>query len=127
MNGNDYNKLYRDGENGIIAGVCAGIADYFGTNRTLVRALAVLSLIMFTVPTTVAYLAAAYFLERKPAGQYRSDDEQQFWRSMHRSPRDTLGSLRARFRALEQRIRAMESYLTSRKFNLDREFDEIRD
>jgi len=127
MNGNNHNRLYRDDENGIIAGVCAGIADYFGTNRTLVRALAVLSLVMFTIPTTVAYLAAAYFLERKPARQYRSDDEQQFWRSMHRSPRDTLGSVRARFRALDQRIQAMEVYLTSRKFDLDREFDRIRD
>ena len=127
MNANNHNRLYRDDENGIIAGVCAGIADYFGTNRTLVRALAVLSLVMFTIPTTVAYLAAAYFLERKPARQYRSDDEQQFWRSMHRSPRDTLGSVRARFRALDQRIQAMEVYLTSRKFDLDREFDRIRD
>jgi len=127
MNGNNHNKLYRDDEHGIIAGVCAGIADYFGTNRTLVRVIAVLSLMMFTVPTAFAYLAATYFLSKKLAEQYGSDDEQQFWRSMHRSPRDTLGSMRTRFRELDRRIRTMETYLTSRKFTLDREFDKIRD
>ena len=30
-------KLYRDPQNGMIAGVCAGVAEYFGWDPTWVR------------------------------------------------------------------------------------------
>ena len=33
------NKLYRNSENKMIAGVCSGLADFFGVSTTLVRLL----------------------------------------------------------------------------------------
>ena len=39
-------KLYRDPQNGMIAGVCAGVAEYFGWDPTWV-----LSLIHISEPT----------------------------------------------------------------------------
>ncbi len=39
----DGTPLYRDSENGLLLGVCAGIADYLDTNVLLVRAAAVLT------------------------------------------------------------------------------------
>jgi len=120
-------KLYRDTENGMIAGVCAGLADYLGTGRGVTRLVAVLMLMVFTLPTAVAYLAAIILLDPKPATLYRDRREEEFWRSMHRAPRDTLGNVRMRFRDMDRRLRQIESYLTSRKFTLDREFEKIRD
>lgn len=39
---NSYKKLYRSVEDRMIAGVCAGIADYFDVDPTLVRLIFVL-------------------------------------------------------------------------------------
>ena len=35
----EYKRLYRSTDDRMIAGVCAGIADYFGIDPTLVRLL----------------------------------------------------------------------------------------
>jgi phage shock protein C len=39
-------KLYRDTDNQMIAGVCAGLAEYFEMDPTVVRLVAVLIVIM---------------------------------------------------------------------------------
>ena len=49
-------KLYRSSTNRMIAGVCGGIADYFGIDPTLVRILAVLMLLPGGVPGFVPYM-----------------------------------------------------------------------
>ncbi len=48
-------KLYRDESRKVIAGVCAGLADYFGVDVTLVRLLFVLTLI-YHGGGTLAYI-----------------------------------------------------------------------
>lgn len=52
----DMNTLVRPRQGRIIAGVCAGIADRFGWNRTTVRLLAVLSCLL-PGPQFVIYIA----------------------------------------------------------------------
>jgi phage shock protein PspC (stress-responsive transcriptional regulator) len=49
--------LYRPRNGRIFGGVCAGIADYFGWNRTLVRILTVAS-ILIPGPQVLAYIVA---------------------------------------------------------------------
>ena len=49
-------KLFRPRHGRMIAGVCAGIADYFGWDRTLVRILTVAS-ILIPGPQFLAYIA----------------------------------------------------------------------
>lgn len=63
--------LYRDPEKGKVAGVCAGIADYFGLETWLVRILTVTGFFLLAGPfVLVAYVAAWFILEKKPAAGY---------------------------------------------------------
>jgi phage shock protein C len=118
-------RLYRDPAHGRILGVCAGIADYFGVNRTAVRVLAVLGLIFFTMPTLLVYLAAGFLLQRRPDGLYRDVEEERFWRRARVEPKATVGDLAARMRALDERLRGAEAYVTSAAYRLRRQFDDL--
>jgi phage shock protein C len=59
--------LYRDPRNGKIAGVCAGIADYFKIETWLVRILTVTAFFLMAGPFIfVTYVAAWFILDKKP-------------------------------------------------------------
>jgi phage shock protein C len=124
-----HNIVYRNKKHQVIGGVCAGIADYFGISRLVVRLLLLISLFMFTLPTIVIYTVAMFFLKDQPEEVTvdEDEDEKKLWQSMHRSPRDTMDTVRYRFSSMENRIRDMEAYLTSRKYKLDRAFDKLKD
>ena len=124
--GRGYFRLRRDPRRAVVAGVCAGIAEYFGVNRLLIRLLALFGLVAFTLPTLVAYLVAALLLERRPDDLYADEAEAGFWRRARTEPRATMAELAARLRALDQRLQAAESYVTSSAFRLRREFDDLR-
>lgn len=50
-------KLYRNTNEKMIAGVCAGLADYFGIDKTIVRLIAVLLWIFsFLFAMVIAYI-----------------------------------------------------------------------
>jgi len=51
-----HGRFRRRPGNAIIMGVCAGGADYFSLDRTVVRLIALLLLWFFTVPTLLLYL-----------------------------------------------------------------------
>lgn len=72
--------LYRDRENGWMFGVCAGIAERFGFDIMVVRVIAVLSLMLFFVPTALAYLAAVLLLRERPLTYRGARCERDFWR-----------------------------------------------
>ena len=57
-------KLYRSTEHAMIAGVCAGIAEYFNLDPTIVRLLFVL--FGFWGPALVLYIIAAIIMPKKP-------------------------------------------------------------
>ena len=118
-------RLYRDPGRGWLLGVCAGIAEYFGIGRLPVRLVALLGLFMFTVPTVLAYIAAAIFLRRRPSDLGWNRDEERFWARARTEPRATAADLSARIRALDERLRAAEAYVTSRAFRLRRQFDDL--
>src|SRR5690554_1023605 len=94
------NRLYRDPQRGMILGVCAGIADYFGISLVLVRLVMLVSLFVFTVPTFFGYFIAAALMPRRPEGLYLSGDEEAFWRSVRTEPTQTVRELRHRFREM---------------------------
>jgi len=61
-------ELYRNPSKGKIAGVCAGIADYFGWETWLVRIL-VVSGVLFGMPFLIlGYVAAWFILDKNPKG-----------------------------------------------------------
>ena len=64
-------RLYRDSRRAWLAGVCAGIADYFGVSPAAVRLLVFLSALFFTFPTVLGYLVASFVLAAPAAGHVR--------------------------------------------------------
>lgn len=113
-------RLYRNPENGIAAGVCAGIADYFGVRPLLVRLATVVGLFFFAPPLVLAYVIAVLALPVKPPKLYRDQDEEQFWRGVSIKPDRTLAGLTQRFRDSERRVAQMEAYVASKEFELNR-------
>jgi phage shock protein C len=118
-------RLWRDTDRGILAGVCAGIADYVGVEPIVVRLAAVLGLIFFFPPTIVVYVILAIVLRPKPPALYASADEEAFWRGVGTAPADTLHSLKRKFADLEARLGYMESQVTSCDFELHRKFRDL--
>ena len=118
-------RLYRDTENGILAGVCAGIADFFGFSTTATRWVVAI-LCLFSMPAVlICYIIAAFLLPRKPKGMYESEGEERFWRSVRRDPHNVFDEIRRKLRSLDKRLQGMERYVTSPRFDLDQEFRDL--
>ncbi len=60
-------KLYKDSTNGILFGVCAGVAEWLGISRLWVRIAAILSMIFLGGTPILAYFVAALVLSNRPA------------------------------------------------------------
>jgi phage shock protein C len=118
-------RLWRDTDRRILAGVCAGIADYIGVEPIVVRIVAFVGLIFFLIPTIAAYAILSVVLRPKPPALYESRDEEAFWRGVNTAPADTFQSLQHKFRDLEDRLRQMESQVTSNDFELHRKFRDL--
>lgn len=58
-------KLYRIEEGKMVAGVCGGLAEYFGIDATIVRLLWVF-LTLFVGSGILAYIIAMIIMPRKP-------------------------------------------------------------
>ncbi len=115
------NRLYRDKDRAIIAGVCAGLADWTGVNRVGLRLVVVLLALPFTFVMVMGYLVLWLLLPRRPRNLYRDDAEAEFWQEVRRSPRDSVGQLNRRFRDLDGRLQRMEAWITSSEYRIDRE------
>ena len=71
-------ELYRNTRQGKVAGVCAGIADYFGWEPWLVRILVVSGVLLGLEFFVVVYIAAWFILDKKPkttSKQYANTQE----------------------------------------------------
>lgn len=114
-------RLYRDKENAILAGVCAGLAGYFGLNRKGLRLIAVICTVFFPPFMIPAYIILAFILPAKPQDLYKDESQEKFWRGVSMAPTDVFSNLNHRFRELDLRLQKMEAYVTSREFEMDRE------
>ena len=75
-----FRGFYRDRENGWIFGVCAGLADRFNLQVGVVRALAVICLLVFFWLTVAVYIAATLLIREKPLVYSGMRSEYEFWR-----------------------------------------------
>ena len=124
------NRLYRNSEKGVLFGVCAGVADYFGFDVTIVRVLVVLATIFFPGPLVpIGYLVLALLLPKdpRPSRNGADDLDGDIQRRVRAEPHSTLSSMRHRYRELENRLQRLEKYVTSERYNLDREFERLRE
>jgi len=116
-------RLYRDKKNAILAGVCAGIAEYAGFNRKGVRLVAILLMLFppFFAFIVISYIILAIVLPVKPEDLFESQEQAEFWRGVSNAPSDVFGAIRHRFRELNLRLEKMEAAVTSKEFEIDRE------
>ena len=120
------NKLYKDPARGKCMGVCAGLADYAGVKVLLVRILFVVGCLAgWFLPLIVAYLVLGMVLDPKPGDLYRDAEEENFWREVRTRPDHTAVDMKRRFRTIDKRLQEMESYITSKRFNLDRDLRDL--
>jgi phage shock protein C len=78
-------RLYRDRENGVLMGVCAGIANHFAVRPLVVRVLAVFALLLQFVPTVLVYVIAGLLLKDRPLTWSGRRPEHEFWRDSNES------------------------------------------
>ncbi|MFT6732316.1 MAG: phage shock protein C [Polaribacter sp.] len=137
--------LYKDPDQAKICGVCAGVADFFGLEKWLVRIIA-FSFFLFSGGTiVVAYFVASFILDTKPGSkstkgcfgeekrrQKQGSDEDAKYRasvkdvwSKSKAPSDSLQRAESAFEKMENRLQGMESYVTSKKYQLDKEFENL--
>lgn len=125
-NGGAPHRLYRNRRDSILFGVCAGIADYLNVSRFGVRLIVFVSLFFFFPFTVLAYLVLAVFLKPRPdEPAVRDPNEAQFWQSVTLEPGDTLRALRHRFRRLDSRLAHVEREITSKDYDLRRQFRDL--
>ncbi len=122
-----HTTLYRDKQNGKLAGVCAGIADYTGINAFWVRLAFIVScctpLSALTVP---AYILGWFLLNKKPPHLYQDRQEQQFWQGVRQSPKRTTREIRAQFRDIDRRLADVETFYVSSNPRLSDEIEKLR-
>ncbi|MDX1460378.1 MAG: envelope stress response membrane protein PspC [Xanthomonadales bacterium] len=120
-------RLYRDRDNAVIAGVCAGLAHYFGLNRKGLRLITVLFAIPFFPFVLISYIVLTLILPVKPETKQPKDEaREEFWRDVSNAPSDVFGNVRHRFRELEIRLQRLEAFVTSKEFEIDRELGRTR-
>ena len=130
-------ELLRDDRNGKIAGVCAGIADYFGWELWLVRVVALASLLLgFGGFLPVLYIVGWIVLEKKSVAEAKTgkvfvpsiekpvEVKTRIWQRGE-APKQALSHIQEQFDSIEQRLRNLETYVTSSKYQLHREFNRL--
>lgn len=118
-------NLYRSAENNWIGGVCGGIAENIGWPVWLVRLAALMLFSITGMLAVIAYVVAIFMLEKREvapaqaAGQAHNLKDTVF--RYDRAPGQQAKELHSRMKKLDQRLRDMEGYVTSRKYQFDQE------
>ncbi len=122
-------ELFRDTVNGKLSGVCAGLANYLGAEVWLIRILVIsAALLGGSFLILLVYIALTLMLEKQPANYNEAIKTQQEHKlkskpwQQGQSPEALLDTLEADFNKLEGKVRAMEAYVTSDTFKVNREF-----
>jgi phage shock protein C len=126
-----YERMYerrfcRRTDRALLGGVCAGFADYFGFNLRVTRLLAVIAFVMAMPMAVITYLAIVFLVPADSSRPAKRADRRS--RRKTRSaparpaPSPTVDDVRRRCRSLDRRMAQLEKYVTSSRYNLDREF-----
>ncbi|GAA6205494.1 envelope stress response membrane protein PspC [Thalassotalea sp. SU-HH00458] len=143
-------ELYRNPSQGKIAGVCAGLAEYFGWETWLVRILVVSGVLLGMGWFVVIYIAAWFILDKKnaKAGSAPIKDKvkqavvnaasaaekdfasesikvkSRIWQAGE-PPKQAFHDIRRKFNTLERELRQIEKYVTSPEFTVSREINNL--
>jgi len=130
---NNRRKLYRLPRQGKIAGVCAGVADFFGYEAWVIRLIAVAAVILGLPFVILIYVVLWFALDVKPSerkdkkerhrGQYRPTVGE-VWKAGN-DPKKSVKDLNDIFDVLVGRLENIEKYVTSKRYALDSEFSKM--
>ncbi len=126
-------NLYRNTQQGKIAGVCAGLADQFDISPNVVRWLFFGSLFFLGSVPFLLYIVAWCLMAPRPKhveekfsydeGQHRYRKKNMFNYGANNSSR--VKEAQKRMSAVMERVENMERYVTSRSYRVNKEFDNI--
>ncbi len=109
--------------NGLIFGVCRGIAEHFDFSVTWIRLIAVFALLFSGLwPIALFYLIAGMIMKPEPVLPLNSDQEAEFYNTYSSSRKLAIHRLKRTFDSLDRRIQRLESVVTDREFDWDRRF-----
>lgn len=112
--------LYRS-RNGMILGVCKGVAEYFDFSVFWTRVIAIFLLLFSGFwPVMGIYFLAALLMKPEPVIPIRNDDEQEFYDSYISSRKSAADRLKRRYSKLERRLQRLEHTVTSPEFDWER-------
>ncbi|WP_428377388.1 PspC domain-containing protein [Lichenicoccus sp.] len=127
-------RVWRQDRGAMFSGVCSGLAEDLDLPLPLLRLVAVVFLVL---PTGLAYLALSLLLRRRPvqpARSGRANGERAFAGLMSASGAGrqeraaaipmgaNLALLAHRFERIEPRLKQIEAFVTSKDFELHRDF-----
>ena len=115
--------IYRS-RNGIILGVCRGIADYFDFSAFWIRAILIVAFIFTGFwPIIGIYILAALLMKSESGGAPgRKGSKHHFTCRSKETGFEAADRLKRKWLHLEKRIRRMEDRVTSREFNWNNRF-----
>ncbi|TVL37393.1 envelope stress response membrane protein PspC [Shewanella algae] len=121
--------LYRIPQQRKIAGVCAGVAEYFNLEPWLVRVVAAsIFLLGGSGIVVIIYLLLWMILDVKPwtAKDTHKDIgvKKKVWQAGEPA-KQALRDVSNRFQSLEHRLRALEQHVTSEQFELKRQINNL--
>ena len=119
-------RFYRNRDHAVVAGVCAGIADYFGFNRCATRLVALICLFVAMPVTLIVYFATVLLVPAAPSPATRCAYDEPPRRSARPDPAQTVSDVRRRYQSLDSRLARLERYVTSSRYQLDQEFRNLR-
>ncbi|MGZ9898774.1 envelope stress response membrane protein PspC [Shewanella gaetbuli] len=131
MSESDRRTLYRVPQKGKIAGVCAGVADFFNFEVWLVRVVALsIFLLGGSGVIFVIYIAMWMILDVKPKSHQFEDNHKEIeikkkvWQS-GLGAKQALHDVNRQFSSLELRLRKLETHVTSDTFDLKRQINNL--
>ena len=138
-------RLYKNPDKAKLCGVCAGLSEFFDFETWVVRLIAV-SFFLFSGGTAVvAYFVACFILDPKPGSKSNKgcfgnekrrngpeDSEQRQYRATvkdvwkkGKAPTETLQKVEDSFSVIEDKLQRLESYVTSKHYQLGKEFEKM--
>ena len=115
----DDRALYRS-RDGMIFGVCKGIADYYGFSVFWIRFLVVAVTITTGLwPAIGLYIVAALVMKIEPVLPLETEDDEEFYHTYASSRAMALSRLKRTYENLDRRLQRLETTVTTREYDWD--------
>lgn len=126
-------RFARNADRAVLGGVCAGIADYFGFNLCATRVIFIIAFFVTMPFAALAYIAIVllvpaessrheYVVKREVRRRRRRMTRKEKIQAEDEERARAADAVKQRYQALDERLARIEKYVTSSRYNLDREF-----